>query len=72
MTNRITKEEYLEMIGEDYKQKRSCLWYVLYPGQFPANDIRLSEPGTLADAIDYILAWQGTDDMPEGIQFWIG
>lgn len=69
--NRITKAEYLEGIREEYKQQvRSRIWYVLYPGQFPANSIELSEPGTVADAIDYALSWQGLDTMPEGIQFW--
>lgn len=65
----MTIEEYLEQFSKTYLQRESKLWYVRVPGQFPANSIELSEPGTIRDAVKFFVDWLG-EGIPPGTEFW--
>lgn len=68
----VTKEQYLDLIDDGYKERRSRKWFVHFRGAVYANDIDFGHPETIEAAIDYALSWLGTDKVPAGTQFWMG
>lgn len=66
----MTKDEFLNMLADDFKKVTSHEWWVHYPGRVYANDMYFAEPVTVAGALDRIIDWLGDEPIPDGTEVW--
>ena len=52
--------------------KKSCKWWVHYPGEVYANDMDWCEPVTRKESTDRARNWLGVKRLPHGTEIWIG
>jgi len=49
---------------------KSYRWYVHFPGEAYANDMRFDHPATETEAREYVRDWLGVKRLPRGTQVW--